>query len=304
MKHIISSDEFNKQDIQKILDLAEQMEQNILKKTVPQTLQGKIVACLFYEPSTRTRLSFETAVLRLGGSVIGMENALVSSSAVKGETIEDTTLIINGFADLIVMRHPKEGSAEQASKVSQIPVVNAGDGGNQHPTQALLDLYTIKKEKQRLNNLNVVMVGDLLYGRTIHSTLSMLSWFEGINFTFVAPQRLGLPEKYKNLLTERGIKFEETENLKECLGKADVLYMTRVQKERFASAEEYENLKDAYILNSETLKYLKSDATILHALPRVNEIAREVDLDPRAAYFRQARNGVFVRMAILEQLLS
>jgi aspartate carbamoyltransferase catalytic subunit len=279
------------------------MELSLEQRNVQQVLAGKIVACLFFEPSTRTRLSFETAVLRLGGSLVDMENGSVSSSAVKGETIEDTTRMVANLADLIVVRHPKDGAAEQAAKVSSVPIINAGDGGNQHPTQALLDLYTIKKEKGRLDNLNIAMVGDLLYGRTIHSTLTLLANFLGIKFYFVAPARLALPQKYKDLLKEKNINFEETDDFQTVLDKADVVYMTRVQKERFESHEEYEKLKDAYILDAKMLARMKTDVAILHALPRVNEVAVDVDADPRAAYFRQAKNGLFVRMALLRMFL-
>lgn len=304
MNNILSADQFTKEQIEEILATAELMEKQFGEKTVPQTLAGKIVACLFFEPSTRTRLSFESAVLRLGGNVIDMESGLVSSSAVKGETIADTIRIVSGFADLIVIRHPQDGAADVAAQVTQLPIINAGDGGNQHPTQALLDLYTIKKEKGRLDNLNIAMVGDLLYGRTIHSTLTMLSHYPGNKLFFVAPKRLGLPEKYKSLLKEKNVSFEETEDMKPVLSQADVVYMTRVQKERFTELVEYEQLKDAYIFDANLLKSMKKDAIVMHALPRVNEISPEVDVDPRAAYFRQAKNGLFVRMALLHLLLS
>ncbi len=304
MQHILSATQFSKEQIEKILFTAEEMEAQCKNKKIEKVLSDKIVACLFFEPSTRTRLSFESATLRLGGSVIDMESGLVSSSAVKGETVTDTIRIVSGFADAIVIRHPQEGSAELASQVTDLPIINAGDGGNQHPTQALLDLYTIKKEKGRLENLNIAMVGDLLYGRTIHSTLTMLSLYKGIKFYFVAPKRLGLPQKYKDLLEEKNIIFEETENLESVLPKADVIYLTRVQKERFAEPVEYEQLKNAYIFDAKLLGKMKTDAIVMHALPRVNELAPEVDVDPRAAYFRQARNGLFVRMSILQYALG
>jgi aspartate carbamoyltransferase catalytic subunit len=280
------------------------MESALNKGTVPQKLAGKIVACLFFEPSTRTRLSFETAVLRLGGQVLDMESGSLSSSAFKGESIADTTRIIHSFADLIVMRHPQDGSAEIAAKVSSVPVINAGDGGNQHPTQSLLDLYTIKKETGRLQNLTFAMVGDLLYGRTIHSTLTMLSLYRGNKFIFVAPKQLKLPQKYKNLLKKRKNSFVETQNFVEGLKQADVLYMTRVQKERFSSKAEYEKLKLAYVFDKKALRQIKKNAVILHALPRVGEISEDVDKDPRAAYFRQAKNGLYVRMALLQYALG
>ncbi len=280
------------------------METALNKGRVTKKLHDKIVACLFFEPSTRTRLSFETAVLRLGGQVIGMENGSVSSSAFKGESIPDTIKIVHGFADLIVMRHPQNGSAEVAAKTSKVPIINAGDGGNEHPTQSLLDLYTIKQETGRLENLTFTMVGDLLYGRTIHSTLTMLSLYPKNKFIFVAPKQLKLPEKYKAMLKNRKVSFKETENLAEGLKFADVIYMTRVQKERFSSKAEYEKLKLAYVFDAESLKQIKKSAVILHALPRVGEIAEVVDKDPRAAYFRQAQNGLYVRMALLQYALG
>jgi len=304
MKHILSAGQFNKALIEKILESAGKMEKALSKGKVPQKLAGKIVACLFFEPSTRTRLSFETAALRLGGQVIDMENGSVSSSAFKGESISDTTKIVSGFADLIVMRHPQDGFAELAAAVSPVPVINAGDGGNQHPTQSLLDLYTIKKEAGRLRDLTFAMVGDLLYGRTIHSTLTMLSLYPGNKFIFVAPKQLKLPQKYKDLLKKRKNSFVETEDLAEGLKQADVVYMTRVQKERFSSKAEYEKLKLAYVFDKKALRQIKKSAVILHALPRVGEIAEEVDKDPRAAYFRQAKNGLYVRMALLEYALG
>lgn len=304
MNHILSASQFNKPLIDKILSSAEKMEKALKAGKVPQKLQGKIVACLFFEPSTRTRLSFETSVIRLGGQVIGMENGLVSSSAYKGESIPDTIKIVHSFADLIVMRHPEDGSAELAAKVSSVPVINAGDGGNQHPTQSLLDLYTIKRETGRLTGLTITMVGDLLYGRTIHSTLTMLSLYPNNKFIFVSPKQLKLPEKYKTLLKQRNASFLETDNLSKGLQDADVVYMTRVQKERFASKAEYEKLKLAYVFDAKELKQIKKSAVILHALPRVGEITESVDNDPRAAYFRQAKNGLYVRMALLVYALG
>jgi aspartate carbamoyltransferase catalytic subunit len=302
--NILSAGQFNKQLINKILDSAKKMETALKRGNVPQKLRGKIIACLFFEPSTRTRLSFETAALRLGGQVLGMENGLISSSAFKGESISDTIKIIHSFADLIVIRHPRDGSAEAAAKVSNVPIINAGDGGNQHPTQSLLDLYTIQKETGRLENLAVAMVGDLLYGRTIHSTLTMLSLYPKNKFIFVSPTQLKLPEKYKVLLKKRKVSFMETKNLAEGLKQADVIYMTRVQKERFASKTEYEKLKLAYVFGAKELKQIKKTAVILHALPRVGEITESVDKDPRAVYFRQAQNGLYVRMALLQYALG
>ena len=301
---ILSADQFTKKQIDDILLSAVKMEAGLSRKKVPQALSGKVVACLFFEPSTRTRLSFETAVLRLGGNVIDMENGSLSSSFVKGETVSDTIKIVSNYADLIVMRHPQDGASDIAAKASSVPIINAGDGGNQHPTQALLDLYTIKKEKGKLENLNIAMVGDLLYGRTIHSTLTLLSQYKNNKFYFVAPKRLALPKKYKDLLKKKNNEFVETEKLPDVLKTADVIYVTRVQKERFSSAAEYEKLKLAYVFGPKELKQLKKDAVILHALPRVGEIDPAVDADPRAAYFRQAKNGLYIRMALLQMLLS
>jgi aspartate carbamoyltransferase catalytic subunit len=304
MNHILSAGQFNKALIDKILAEAEKMESLLGKGKVPQKLSGKIVACLFFEPSTRTRLSFETAVYRLGGQVIGMENGSVSSSAYKGESISDTIKIVHSFADAIVMRHPEDGAADIAAGVSRVPIINAGDGGNQHPTQSLLDMYTIKQETGRLEDLTIAMVGDLLYGRTIHSTLTLLSLYPKNKFIFVAPKQLKIPKKYLDLLKTRNATFVETEKLSDALKRADVIYMTRVQKERFASKAEYEKLKLAYVFDKKCLKRIKKDAVILHALPRVGEITEDVDNDPRAAYFRQAQNGLYVRMALLQYALG
>ena len=305
LKHLLSTKQFTDSNmVVELLDLAKKMEASVKSKKVKQSLKGKIIACLFFEPSTRTRLSFSAAALRLGAGIIQMENGNVSSSVSKGETIEDTTKIVNGYADCIVMRHPLEGSAERAAMVSDVPIVNAGDGGNEHPTQSLTDVYTIRKEKGKLSNLNIAMVGDLLYGRTTHSLLTLLSLFPNNKFYFVAPDRLKMPQQFKDLLKSRNSSFEETDKFEKVFDKADVIYMTRVQKERFASSEEYEILKDAYILDKKIMSKLKKDVLILHPLPRINEIAPGVDADPRAGYFRQARNAVFVRMAILQSLLA
>jgi aspartate carbamoyltransferase catalytic subunit len=305
LKHLLSTRQFkNSKMVEGLLDLAALMESSVKANKVKQSLKGKIIACLFFEPSTRTRLSFSSAILRLGGGLIQMENGILTSSVSKGETIEDTTKIVNGYADCIVMRHPLEGSAERAAKVSQIPIINAGDGGHEHPTQALIDVYTIRKEKRKLTGLNIAMVGDLLYGRTTHSLLTLMSLFPGNKFYFVAPDRLKMPREFKNLLKSRGAAFEETAKFEEIYDKADVIYMTRVQKERFAFLKEYESLKNSYILDKKVMKKLKKDALILHPLPRINEISPEIDSDPRAGYFRQARNGVFVRMAILQSFVA
>jgi aspartate carbamoyltransferase catalytic subunit len=305
LKNIISAEQFaDRKFLDELFALAAEMEKNNQEHCLPQSLAGKVVACMFFEPSTRTRLSFETSVLKLSGSVIGTENAAISSSAVKGETLEDTIRIISGYADAIVMRHPEEGAAKRAAAVSAVPIVNAGDGKGEHPTQALLDMFTIKKELGRLDNLNIALVGDLLYGRTVHSLLPLLSLYPGTKFYFIAPEQLRMPEEFKKILTDKNVPFEELENFEDVLGKIDVVYMTRVQKERFGSREEYEKLKDVYIINQNVLEKLKKEAIILHPLPRINEIAPEVDADVRAAYFRQARNGLYMRMALLHHLLG
>ncbi len=304
MKHILSGYQFTKNDIEKILISSSDMEEQCNNHSVKKILQNKIVACMFFEPSTRTRLSFESAALRLGANVISAENASENSSAHKGETIEDTTKMLNAYSDIIVMRHPEAGAAEKAAKVSDIPVINGGDGANQHPTQALYDLYTIKKEHRKLENLNIAFVGDLFNGRTLHSLIPLLSNYSDNKFYFVSPKELALPEEYKNLLISKNFKFEESANLEEVLKNADVVYMTRVQKERFKNVEDYNKVKDAFLLKPEHLKFMKKDAIILHPLPRVNEIDHEIDSDSRAAYFRQAQNGLYVRMALLAYVLG
>lgn len=261
-------------------------------------MAGKVMATLFYEPSTQTRLTFESAMLRMGGHVVSVTDAKTSSSAVKGETLYDTGKMIDGYADLAVIRHMAVGSARELADGASIPVINGGDGAGQHPTQALLDLYTIQKEKGRLNNLNVTLAGDLKNGRTVHS----LSWAlgkYGARFYFVAPEELRMPEEITRSLLDDGIEVIETPNLNDAVAKSDVLYMTRIQQERFTDLAEYERLKGSYVVNNELLKAAKHNITILHPLPRVNEIATEVDNYEGAAYFRQAANGVPIRMAII-----
>jgi aspartate carbamoyltransferase catalytic subunit len=299
MKHIISTDKFSKKEVEEILIRASEMEKNCEKGANPPLLKDKIIACVFFEPSTRTRLSFETAALKLSGSVISVESAENSSSAFKGESIEDTTRMLSSYADIIILRHSKAGSAEAASRVSSKPIINAGDGANQHPTQALLDLYTIKKEYGRIENLSIAFVGDLLNSRPLHSLMPLLTMYPGNKFYFISPKELKLPEEYTRELSEKKVSFTEAESLEEILPKFDVLYMTRVQKERFSKIEDYEKVKDAFLLKAEHLNELKKESIIMHALPRINEIDKEIDKDPRAAYFRQAQNGLYVRMAIL-----
>ncbi len=299
MHHVLSTSQFTKDEAERILARAKEMEAQCASGKVEKLLKDKIIACIFFEPSTRTRLSFEAAALRLGASVISAENAAENSSAHKGETIEDTTRIVNCYSDAMVIRHYEAGATDAAAKVSSKPVINAGDGSHEHPTQGLLDLYTIMKEKGKLEGLTLAFVGDLLYGRTLHSLLPLLALFPNNTFLFLAPKELAVPQKYKDLLAAKGISFTETGDLEETLKTADVVYMTRVQKERFESEDEYLRVKDAFLLKPEHLTLMKPDATIMHPLPRVNEIDHAIDTDNRAAYFRQAENGLYVRMAIL-----
>lgn len=296
MNHILTGAQFaDKKILEKILARAEGFEKN----KVPQKLAGKIVATLFYEPSTRTRLSFESAALHLGAQIISTENASANSSAFKGETIEDTIRVIEKYADIIVMRHPEKGSAERAAKVASVPIVNAGDGAHEHPTQAMLDMLTIKKEMGRFDKLTIAFVGDLFYGRTVHSLLPLLSMYVGNKFVFVSPKALSLPKEFKKELKKNKITFSETENLEESLKNADVIYMTRVQKERFKNIADYNKVKDICLLKKEHLKLMKKKSVIMHPLPRVNEIDPAIDADSRAAYFREAGNGIYAHMALL-----
>ena len=305
MNHIISTKQFlDKHILSDLFSLADQMEQRDRERKLVKTLDGRVLACIFYEPSTRTRFSFESAMLKLGGTTITTENATQFSSVTKGETLHDTITVISQYADVIVLRHYEEGSAKIASEVSSVPVINAGDGTGEHPTQALLDLYTIQKEFGRVDNLKIALVGDLLYGRTIHSLLNLLALYKGIELYMVAPEQLKLPTRYKENLTENNIKFHELKDLHDVAGLANVIYMTRVQRERFSDKEEYEKLKDCYIINNDMMKTLQKDAIILHPLPRVSEISVEVDIDKRAAYFRQTRNGLYIRMALLENIVK
>ena len=266
-------------------------------------LKNRIVATLFFEPSTRTRLSFETAANRLGAKAIGVTDPKVTSST-KGETLKDTIMMVSNYADVIVMRHYLEGAAQYASEVSPVPVVNAGDGANQHPSQTMLDLYSIYKTQGRLDNLNILLVGDLKYGRTVHSLLMAMRHFNP-TFHFIAPKELAMPEEYKVYCREHGIRYEEHEDFNaDVIAEADILYMTRVQRERFTDLMEYERVKDVYILRAAMLKKARENMKILHPLPRVNEIAYDVDNDPHAYYFEQARNGLYARQAIISDVLG
>ena len=305
LNHVLSTKQFSDPLIlRRLFDLALDMEKNVRNEKLYRSLSNKVMAALFYEPSTRTRFSFETAMHRLGGRVISTEAASQFSSVTKGETLEDTIRVTSSYADVIVLRHSEAGAAARAASVSQCPIINAGDGVGEHPTQALLDMYTIWREKKRLNNLNVVMMGDLLNGRTIHSLVHLLAQQEGISLQFVSPPSLKIPRAFTQELEERGIPFEERETLEEDLSAVDVIYMTRVQKERFSTPQEYERVRECCVLNRDVLNRLSQNAIIMHPLPRINEITPEVDADPRAAYFRQATNGLFVRMALLELLFE
>ncbi len=298
-QHLVSTKQLTRVDTDIILRISAQMEETV-KKGGSSLLQGKILASLFYEPSTRTRLSFEAAMQRLGGMVVTADG-LQFSSMYKGETIEDTIIVAGQYADIICMRHPEEGSADKAAKASIVPFINAGDGPGQHPTQALLDLYTIEKERGTLDGTHIAMVGDLRYGRTVHSLSFLLGLYKNIRFTLISPKELTMPEKVTSFFKEKNITFTETENIEDGL-KADVLYMTRVQKERFTDPAQYEALKLRYILNADMVG--GKGVTVMHPLPRVGEIATDVDQLKNAAYFRQVKNGVTVRMALLALLLG
>ena len=297
-RSLVSIDDFSTEEILKILNQAEAFE----KKPVQNLLEGKVVATLFFEPSTRTRLSFESAVCRLGGKIIGFTDSS-NSSVSKGETLYDTIRTVNNYCDLIVMRHPIEGSARFASEISTVPVINAGDGANQHPTQTLLDLFSIRKTQGRLDNLNIVMVGDLKYGRTVHSLLLAMSRWQ-TTFHFIAPEELRMPDEYKIYLDGLGLKYYEHTDLPDNLEGADIIYMTRVQRERFSDPMDYEKVKNVYVLRNSMIKKTKPNMRILHPLPRVNEIHTDVDHNSKAYYFEQALNGVFTRQAIVCSLLD
>lgn len=298
-RSLVSIKDYSKEDIIRLINDTEKFDRNANQRL----LEGTIGATLFFEPSTRTRLSFETALNRLGARIVGFSDAATTSSS-KGESLKDTILMINNYADIIVMRHHLEGAAIYASEVASIPIVNAGDGANQHPTQTMLDLYSIYKTQGTLENLTITLVGDLKYGRTIHSLIVGLSHFKP-HFNFVAPQELRLPDVYKRFCFENSITFNETEDFSaDIINSSDILYMTRVQKERFTDLMEYEKVKNVYILNREMIARSKSNLKILHPLPRVNEIAQDVDSSDKAYYFEQAKNGVFTRQAVICDLLG
>ena len=302
MRHLMSPLDFSVEELDKLLDIAQDIEANPAKYA--HACEGKKLATLFYEPSTRTRLSHEAAMLNLGGSVMGFASA-DSSSASKGESVADTIRVISCYADICAMRHPKEGAPMVAAQHSSIPVINAGDGGHQHPTQTLTDLLTIKSLKGRLNNMTIGLCGDLKFGRTVHSLINALVRYEGIRFILISPEELRLPEYVRHdVLDRNNVPYEEVVRLEDALPELDILYMTRVQKERFFNEEDYVRMKDFYILEKQKMKLAPEDMYVLHPLPRVNEISVEVDDDPRAAYFHQAQCGVYVRMALILTLLD
>ncbi len=302
MRHLIDILDLSTEEIGELIAVASDIVENPEK--YQEKCRYKKLATLFFEPSTRTRLSFEAAMLELGGQVLGFSEAS-SSSAAKGESVSDTAIIVSGYADIIAMRHPKEGAPFVAAKKSEVPIINAGDGGHHHPTQTLTDLFTIHREKGSFENLTIGLCGDLKYGRTVHSLIAAMSRYKGVKFVLISPKELTLPGYVKyTYVTDNGIPYEETDSLDKVIGELDVLYMTRIQKERFSSVEEYERLKDSYILTSEKMSSAKSDMIVMHPLPRVNEISLDVDEDERAAYFRQAKNGKYIRMALILMLLN
>lgn len=302
MRHLLNPLDFSVEEIGLLLDLASDIEKNPCRYA--HVCDGKKIATLFYEPSTRTRLSFEAAMLNLGGSVLGFASA-DSSSAAKGESVSDTIRVISCFADICAMRHPKEGAPMVASTKSSIPVINAGDGGHQHPTQTLTDLMTIRSLKGRIDNLTVGLCGDLKFGRTVHSLINALVRYTGIRFVLISPPELRVPEYIReDVLDSNHVEYRELENLDDAMPELDILYMTRVQKERFFNEEDYIRMKDCYILDKKKMDLAKDDMFVLHPLPRVNEISVEIDDDPRAAYFKQVQYGVYVRMALIMTLLE
>ncbi len=302
MRHLLSPMDFSVEELDKLLNLATDIEHN--PERYKDACKGKKLATLFYEPSTRTRLSFEAAMLNLGGNVLGFSSA-DSSSASKGESVSDTIRIISCYADICAMRHPKEGAPLVAASKSSIPVINAGDGGHQHPTQTLTDLMTIRSLKGRLDNLVIGLCGDLKFGRTVHSLINALVRYSNIKFVLISPKELRIPDYIRHdVLEANGVEYQEVEHLEDVIGSLEILYMTRVQRERFFNEEEYIRLKDSYILNSEKMALANKDMLVLHPLPRVNEISVEVDNDERAVYFKQVQYGVYVRMALILTLLE
>jgi aspartate carbamoyltransferase catalytic subunit len=299
-RHIVEVSQFSREDLEFVFDSADRM------RTLPKPdhrLDGFVLATLFYEPSTRTRLSFESSMLRLGGNVISTENAREFSSAIKGESVEDTIRIVEGYADAIVIRHFDQGAAGRAATVASVPIINAGDGPGEHPTQALLDLYTIRHALGRTDNLRIALVGDLRYGRAVRSLAMLLTRSKGIELVFVSPPEVAMGDDVRKSLTSAGIPYRDESDLSKAVKDVDVVYQTRIQKERFASADEYMRNKGIYIVDSDSMAALPETAIVMHPLPRVDEISPAFDSDPRAKYFDEARNGVFVRMALLDALL-
>ena len=300
-RNLINADDFNVEEINEILNLAEEIIKS--PSDFSNLCNGKILGTLFFEPSTRTRLSFESAIHRLGGDCIGFSES-ASSSTSKGESLADTIRTVSNYTDIIAMRNPKEGSAVLASSYAEVPLINAGDGGHQHPTQTLTDLLTIWMTKKKLDNMTIGLCGDLKFGRTVHSLIKAMSRYENNKFILISPEELQVPDYIKMFLKSKNIEFKEVEKMEDVIGELDVLYMTRVQKERFFNEADYVRLKDSYILDNDKMKLATEDLAVLHPLPRVNEIATEVDGDPRAVYFKQVRYGVIVRMALILKLLG
>ena len=302
MRHIISPLDLSVEEVNELIEIAEDIIRD--PKKYSEICHGKKLATLFYEPSTRTRLSFEAAMMNLGGYVLGFSSA-DSSSASKGESVADTIRVISGYADICAMRHPKEGAPYVASQYSGIPVINAGDGGHNHPTQTLTDLLTIKCLKGRLDNVTIGCCGDLMFGRTVHSLINAMVRYENVKFVFISPDELKIPDYLRTeVLDAKGIEYKEVKNLEEVMPELDVLYMTRVQRERFFNEADYIRLKDSFILDKKKMEYAREDMLVMHPLPRVNEISVEIDSDPRAAYFKQAQYGVYIRMALILRLLE
>jgi len=302
LRHVIESQQFSRSLLEELFARAEEIKRE--PHRFMGRLAGQVMAALFYEPSTRTRLSFEAAMLRLGGQTMGTDNAREFSSAAKGETLEDTIRIVSGYADVIVMRHSEEGAAKRAAAVSDVPIINAGDGPGQHPTQALLDLFTIRAELAKIDGVRVAMVGDLANGRTVRSLAYLLSKFKDIKLWFVAPPQVAMRDDLKAHLDEHHVPYIETQDLDAVLPEVDVVYMTRIQKERFADAAAYEAVKGVYRIDRDAMAKMRKYAVLMHPLPRVDEISPEVDDEPRSAYFRQAHNGLHIRMALLDRILS
>lgn len=302
MRHIISPLDLSVEEVNELIEIAEDIIRD--PKKYSEICHGKKLATLFYEPSTRTRLSFEAAMMNLGGYVLGFSSA-DSSSASKGESVADTIRVISGYADICAMRHPKEGAPYVASQYSGIPVINAGDGGHNHPTQTLTDLLTIKCLKGRLDNITIGCCGDLMFGRTVHSLINAMVRYNNVKFVFISPEELKIPDYLRTeVLDAKGIEYKEVKNLEEVMPELDVLYMTRVQRERFFNEADYIRLKDSFILDKKKMEYAREDMLVMHPLPRVNEISVEIDSDPRAAYFKQAQYGVYIRMALILRLLE